>query len=72
MRLLLESLLTWGQRFGSNKSKPTRFTTTLENISDARLVVPKEFIYYQKKEKGETPSGGTPSGGDSKREVSKK
>ena len=65
--MLLESLLTWGTRFGNNKAKPTRFTATMENISDARLVIPKEFIYYQKKEKGETPTGG-----ESKRETVKR
>jgi hypothetical protein len=49
MRLVLESLVIWSSRFGANKDKPTRFTTTLENFNDARVILPKQFIYYQKK-----------------------
>ena len=62
MRLILESLLTWSFRFGSNPEKPTRFTTTLDKINKSKVVVPNTFIYYQKKgeKPAETPAGGEP------------
>ena len=66
IRLILESLLVWGNRFGQNKDKPNRFTVTLENIGDARIVMPKQFVYYQKKGDKIPTSSATPGGEESK------
>jgi hypothetical protein len=48
MRLLLESLVTWGTRFPTNsKKEPTKFKKTLTKLQDEKVVLPKDFIYYQ-------------------------
>jgi hypothetical protein len=52
--------MIWGSRFGQNKDKPNRFTETLIKISEARLVMPKQFIYYQKKGDKIQTSNATP------------
>jgi hypothetical protein len=70
MRLLLESLVSWGTRFVTNaKKEPTRFKKTLTRLQDEKVVLPKEFIYYtsqKKTERAETPQGPkeTPKGPD--------
>ncbi|MCB0370793.1 MAG: hypothetical protein KDD45_15555 [Bdellovibrionales bacterium] len=55
-------MLVWGNRFGGNREKPTRFTTTLDNLNEAKVVCPKTYIYYQiKGGKNETPTPGSNS-----------
>jgi hypothetical protein len=60
MRLLLESLVTWGTKFPTNsKKEPTRFNRTLTRLQDEKVTLPKEFQYYsakqKKTERSETP-----------------
>ena len=62
MRLLLESLVTWGTRFPTNsKKEPTKFRKTLMKLQEEKVVLPKDFLYYQpnarKSERAETPQG---------------
>ncbi len=62
MRLLLQSLVTWGTKFPTNsKKEPTRFKKTLTHLTDEKVTLPKEFVYYQqnqkKSEKAQTPQG---------------
>lgn len=62
MRLLLESLVSWGTRFPTNsKKEPTRFRKTLIRLQDEKVVIPKELTYYsnnpRKTERNETPQG---------------
>lgn len=61
MRLLLESLVSWGTRFPTNaKKEPTRFKKTLTKLQEEKVVLPKELTYYQsqkKSERAETPQG---------------
>ena len=61
-------MLNWGSRFTSGKEKKaTRFKQTLDRLAEEKVVLPKNFVYYQKRtEKVETPVG------EVKREESKK
>lgn len=52
-------MLNWGTRFGSTKDRPTRFTTTMEKLNKAKVVMPANMIYYAKRDKSETPTGPT-------------
>jgi hypothetical protein len=52
MRLLLESFVTWGTKFPTNnKKEPTKFKKTLTHLIDEKVVMPKEFIYYNANQK---------------------
>lgn len=54
MRLLLESLISWGTRFLTNsKKEPTRFRRTYMKLTEDKVVLPKEFIYYTNSKKSE-------------------
>lgn len=56
MRLLLESLVSWGNRFPTNsKKEPTRFKKTLTRLQEEKVVLPKDFVYYSNPKKSERP-----------------
>jgi len=42
MRLLLESIVFWGNKFPTNsKKEPTKFKKTLNRLVDEKVVLPK-------------------------------
>jgi hypothetical protein len=54
MRILLESLVSWGTRFPTNsKKEPTKFRRTLTRLQDEKVVIPKDLVYYPASKKSE-------------------
>lgn len=56
----MESLVTWATKFPTNsKKEPTRFKKSLTRLQEEKVILPKEFQYYQanqkKTERSETP-----------------
>ena len=47
MRLILESFVAWGGRFPTNsKKQATKFQKTLNRLTEEKIVLPKEFMFY--------------------------
>ena len=62
MRLLLESLIAWGNKFPNNsKKEPTKFKKTLNKLQEDKVTLPMNLVYYppqqKKTERAETPQG---------------
>jgi hypothetical protein len=50
MRLILESIKVWGERFSSNKKQQsTHFKRAYDELINLKVVMPKELKLYDRK-----------------------
>ena len=48
MRILLEALSCWGQRFRKQQNQqPTRYFKILSELNDSKITLPEDFKYFK-------------------------